>query len=97
MSVFSVEGKGVKFNTAAEIEPFLSGLTEDVTEIRLSGNTFGVEASKALAAALENKHKLEVRELNMRGQGIKSLIEIYRMLRWQTYSQAGCAKRYPLL
>lgn len=60
MSVFSVEGRGIKFNTAADIAPFLDDLTDDVVEIRLSGNTFGVEASQALAAKLRNKAKLEV-------------------------------------
>lgn len=60
MSVFSVEGRGIKFNTAADIAPFLDDLKDDVVEIRLSGNTFGVEASQALAAKLRNKAKLEV-------------------------------------
>ncbi|ORY81900.1 hypothetical protein BCR37DRAFT_379796 [Protomyces lactucae-debilis] len=58
-SVFSLEGKGIKFNTASDIEPFLKDLQDDVTEIRLSGNTFGVEASEALAAVLKDKRKLE--------------------------------------
>jgi Ran GTPase-activating protein 1 len=59
-SVFSLEGKGIKFNTAADIEPFLKDLQEDVTEIRLSGNTFGVDASEALAAVLMDRRNLEV-------------------------------------
>lgn len=59
--VFSLEGKGLKFNSAADIEPYLKDLTEDVEEIRLSGNTLGVEASIALSKLLRGKTKLQVR------------------------------------
>lgn len=61
MSIFSLADRGIKFNTAADIEPFLSTLREDVTEIRLSGNTFGVGASVALASALRDRRHLTVR------------------------------------
>jgi Ran GTPase-activating protein 1 len=49
--VFSMEGRGLKLNTAEDVRPFveeLAGLA-NVTEIRLSGNTFNVEAAEALA------------------------------------------------
>ncbi|CCG83197.1 Ran GTPase-activating protein 1 [Taphrina deformans PYCC 5710] len=75
MSIFSVEGKGIKFNTAADIEPFLSELHDDVTEIRLSGNTFGVEASVRLAKALENKSQLQVRPANPIPREIPAALE----------------------
>lgn len=60
MSIFSVEGKGLKFNDEKDLEPFLSELKDDVVEINLSGNTFGVGASTALAAALKDKKHLAV-------------------------------------
>ena len=62
--VFSIEGKAIKFNTAADIEPFLADLTDDVEEIRLSGNTIGIEAAQALALALKGKTKLQNAQLD---------------------------------
>jgi hypothetical protein len=60
MSVFSLEGKGIKFNDTADIEPYLDDIKDDVTKIHLSGNTFGVNASIALSKRLENKQNLKV-------------------------------------
>lgn len=57
--VFSIEGKAIKFNSADDIAPYLPELTDDVTEIRLSGNTIGVAAAAALADALRGKVHLE--------------------------------------
>ncbi|KAI9760731.1 MAG: hypothetical protein M4579_001469 [Chaenotheca gracillima] len=65
-SVFSLEGKGLKLDTAADVEPHIKALRENstVTEIRLGGNTLGVEASKALADVLETKTTLQVANLD---------------------------------
>ncbi len=61
-SVFSLEGQGLRLETAADIEPYLKELQSNagVREIRLGGNTFGVEACKALADILRSKESLEV-------------------------------------
>jgi Ran GTPase-activating protein (RanGAP) involved in mRNA processing and transport len=60
--VFSLEGKGLKLDTAADIEPYIKELKEmnDVEEVRLLGNTLGIEASEALAKVLETKKTLQV-------------------------------------
>ncbi|KAJ9646573.1 Ran GAP Rna1 [Coniosporium tulheliwenetii] len=59
--VFSLEGKGLKLDTAADIEPHIKELVDnpDVEEVRFQGNTLGVEASEALAKVLETKKKLQ--------------------------------------
>ncbi|EPZ36869.1 RNI-like protein [Rozella allomycis CSF55] len=62
--VFSLEGKGLKLNTAEDIQPFLDEITAETTEIRLSGNTFGVEAISALADALSITKSLKTAELS---------------------------------
>lgn len=61
--VFSLEGQGLRLETAEDMEPHLRALRDgpDVREIRLGGNTLGVDACKALAEVLESKEKLEVR------------------------------------
>jgi hypothetical protein len=60
--IFSLEGKGLKLTTAADIEPHIKALQEnnEVEEVRLLGNTLGVEASEALAKVLETKKTLKV-------------------------------------
>jgi Ran GTPase-activating protein 1 len=62
MTVFSIAGKGLKFDTIADVAPYVKDLEalNDVTEVHLSGNTFGVEASKAIAKALRDKKELKV-------------------------------------
>lgn len=62
---FSLEGKGLKLNTAEEIEAHIKPLLEntDYTEVRLGGNTYGVSASERLASALAAQKNLEVAEL----------------------------------
>lgn len=64
-NVFSLKGKGLKFNSAEDIAPHLESLKNnpDVEEIHLAGNTLGIEASKALAEALKDKKNLKVRSL----------------------------------
>lgn len=63
--VFSLEGKGLKLDTAEDIEPHIKELKEndEVEEVRLLGNTLGIGASEALAKVLETKKKLQVANL----------------------------------
>jgi Ran GTPase-activating protein 1 len=60
--IFSLEGKGLKLDTAADLEPHIESLRSisDVEEVRLLGNTLGVEACKALGEVLETKKSLQV-------------------------------------
>jgi Ran GTPase-activating protein 1 len=61
-NVFSLEGKGLKLTTAADIEPHIKALKENehVEEVRFLGNTLGIEASEALANVLQTKKSLKV-------------------------------------
>lgn len=63
--VFSLEGKGLKLDTAEDIDAHIKPLVEstDYTEIRFGGNTLGVGASERLAAVLATQKSLEVAEL----------------------------------
>ena len=60
--IFSLEGKGLKLDTAADVEAHIKPLREmeSVEEIRLLGNTLGVEACKVLGEVLETKKSLQV-------------------------------------
>jgi len=60
--IFSLEGKGLKLDTAADVEAHIKSLREsnDVEEIRLLGNTLGVEACKVLGEVLQTKKTLQV-------------------------------------
>jgi Ran GTPase-activating protein 1 len=60
--IFSLEGKGLKLDTAAEVEAHIKPLREmnDVEEVRLLGNTLGVEACKVIGEVLETKKTLQV-------------------------------------
>lgn len=53
-STFSVSGKQLKLNSAADIEPIVKDLTSrtGVTKLDFSGNTIGIEASKSLGEAI---------------------------------------------
>lgn len=59
---FSILGKGLKLETKADFEPYLKELREiqDVEEIHLGGNTFGVQACLALAEVVKGLHTLKV-------------------------------------
>ena len=59
---FSLEGKGLKLNTADDVEPHIKALRdmEDVEEVHLQGNTVGIEAAAALADVLRTKKTLQV-------------------------------------
>jgi Ran GTPase-activating protein 1 len=61
--IFSLEGKGLKLDTKEDVEMHIKTLREmqDVEEIRLLGNTLGVEACKVLGEVLETKKTLQVR------------------------------------
>ena len=61
--IFTLEGKALKLDTAADVEPHVKALREleDVEEIRLQGNTIGIEAAAALAEVLKTKKTLQVR------------------------------------
>ena len=63
--VFSLEGKGLKLDTAADIDPHLLALRQahSIEEVRLLGNTLGVGACEAMARVLETKKTLQVRWL----------------------------------
>lgn len=60
--IFSLEGKGLKLDTAADIEAHIAELksNDEVEEVTFVGNTLGVEACEALAKVLESKKKLKV-------------------------------------
>ncbi|OKL62019.1 Ran GTPase-activating protein 1 [Talaromyces atroroseus] len=63
--VFSLDGKGLKLDTAEDIEAHVKPLLEDTsfTEVHLGGNTFGIAASERLAAILSTQKNLEVADL----------------------------------
>ena len=58
MSIFSIAGKGLKLDSAADIQPYLDELAalNDVKHINIMGNTIGIAASKALGEALKKQH-----------------------------------------
>lgn len=60
--VFSLEGKGLKLDTAEDIEPHIAELKamDDVEEVRILGNTLGVGACKRLGEVLSTKKSLQV-------------------------------------
>ncbi|KAL9062996.1 MAG: hypothetical protein Q9157_008491, partial [Trypethelium eluteriae] len=59
--LFTLEGKGLKLDSEADIEPHIKDLkaSNDFEEIRLQGNTIGVDASKALAPVLSSQKNLQ--------------------------------------
>lgn len=61
-TVFSIVGKGLKLNTAADVKEFVDTIEkmDDLQVIKLSGNTIGVEAGQALGEVLKSKSKLKV-------------------------------------
>jgi Ran GTPase-activating protein 1 len=63
--VFSLEGKGLKLDTAEDIESHIKPLVEntDYTEIRFGGNTLGVGACERLGAVIATQKSLEIAEL----------------------------------
>ncbi|KAJ3228417.1 hypothetical protein HDU81_006181 [Chytriomyces hyalinus] len=67
MVKYSLEGSVLKLNTAADAAAIVSELNaignEVLDEIVFSGNTFGIEAAKAVADALRTKTRLRVANL----------------------------------
>ncbi|CAN6602208.1 ran GTPase-activating protein 1 [Trichomonascus vanleenenianus] len=66
-TTFSLNGKGLKLDTAEDIKPHLEELVksaDSVTEINLAGNTYGVEASKELARVARTLKNLETADLS---------------------------------
>lgn len=61
-TVFSLHGKGLKFDSVVSIQEHIDELngTVELEEIRLGGNTLGVEACAAVAQALSTKPGLKV-------------------------------------
>lgn len=60
--LFTLEGKGLKLDTAEDLEPHIAPLRaqDDVEEVRLLGNTLGVGACKLLGEVLATKKGLRV-------------------------------------
>lgn len=60
--IFSLEGKGLKLDTAQDVEAHIADLRamDDVEEVRLLGNTLGVGACKLLGEVLATKKSLRV-------------------------------------
>ena len=60
--VFSLEGKGLKLDTAEDLEPYIAELRslDDVEEVRVLGNTLGIGACKLLGEVLATKKALKV-------------------------------------
>jgi Ran GTPase-activating protein 1 len=60
-TVFSLEGKSLKLDTAEDMAPHLAALKSNtsVTEVRFLGNTLGIGACEAIAEVLKTLTKLE--------------------------------------
>lgn len=61
-TTFTIEGRGLKLQTADDVKEFIETISgmDALENVILSGNTFGVEACRALAAALAKKPLLKV-------------------------------------
>ncbi|RKF55346.1 Ran GTPase-activating protein 1 [Erysiphe neolycopersici] len=59
--IFSIEGKGLKLDSTEDIEKYVGPLRQmdDVVEIRLQGNTLGVEACRVLGEIIQTKKNLQ--------------------------------------
>lgn len=62
MAVYSLAGRNLKLDTAADVQQYADELAElsDVAEIHLGGNTIGVGAAEALAMVIGTKKTLKV-------------------------------------
>jgi len=60
--VFVIGGKNLKFDDAEQLEPYIKDLVEmqDVDEVNIADNSFGVGAAKRLAEILATKKTLKV-------------------------------------
>ncbi|KAF9922613.1 hypothetical protein FBU30_007261 [Linnemannia zychae] len=61
-TTFTIEGRGLKLETADDVKEYIETISgmDDLENVILSGNTFGVEACRALAAALAKKPLLKI-------------------------------------
>ncbi|KAG0286748.1 hypothetical protein BGZ96_009197 [Linnemannia gamsii] len=61
-TTFTIEGRGLKLQTADDVKEFIDTISgmDALENVILSGNTFGVEACRALAAALAKKPLIKV-------------------------------------
>ncbi|KAI1300845.1 hypothetical protein EDD11_005935 [Mortierella claussenii] len=61
-TTFTIEGRGLKLENAADVKEFIEIIEgmDELEDVILSGNTFGVEACRALAAALAKKPLLKL-------------------------------------
>ncbi len=66
-NIFSLEGKVLKLNSADDVKEYVEQISamENLTEIRLSGNSFGIGAGSHIAASLKSKASLEVKSFCM--------------------------------
>ncbi|KAK0392691.1 hypothetical protein NLU13_2186 [Sarocladium strictum] len=64
--VFSLAGKGLKLDTAEDLEPHIVDLiaSQDVEEVKLLGNTLGIGACKRLGEVLSEKKTLKTANLD---------------------------------
>ncbi len=60
--IFSLEGRGLKLDTAEDLEPHIASLrsSNDLEEVHMLGNTLGVGACKLLGEVLATKKTLRV-------------------------------------
>jgi len=60
--IFSLKGKGLKFDTTADVEIYLRDLAAmpDVEAIDISGNTWGIDAVKPFAEVLKGCKSIKV-------------------------------------
>jgi len=60
--IFTLQGKGLRLSSAADIAPFLENVDPvQLEEIHLGGNTIGVEAAEVLGKFLEKAVALKAR------------------------------------
>lgn len=61
-TIFSIQGRGLKLDSRADIAPILAEYDPAVIEeIHFGGNTIGIEAAQALAEFLQKTKVLKVR------------------------------------
>ena len=87
--IFSLEGKGLKLDTAADVEAHIKPLREmeNVEEVRFLGNTLGVEACKVLGEVLETKKSLQVSSVIWRPSHFATETDLSRSPTLQIYLQ----------
>lgn len=58
MSKFSLVGKALKVDDYDEMKKHLGDISDDTTEVYFGGNTFGIEACRAIADAIKDKQAI---------------------------------------